>query len=83
MRTRYFYPDKDDKISFTKKELEKLLDEVYKDGYNDGKGSVWSWTPSWQYWPYTCATANTTTTAEVPVANNSITSNSTPIKFTY
>lgn len=41
MKIKVFYPDRDGRISFTKKELEELLDEVYKEGYNDAKPYYW------------------------------------------
>lgn len=37
MKIKVFYPDRDGRISFTKEELENLLDEVYDEGYDDGK----------------------------------------------
>lgn len=57
MKVRVFYPNKDGKITFTKAELEKLLDEVYKEGradgysqgYHDGKPVTitYPYTPIW------------------------------------
>ena len=32
MKIRYFYPNKDDKIEFTREELEKLINDVYDEG---------------------------------------------------
>ncbi len=46
MKIKVFYPDRDGRISFTKKELEELLDEVYKEGYNDAKPYYWQ-SPYW------------------------------------
>jgi len=37
MKVKVFYPDFDGRISLTKEELENLLDEVYDEGYHDGK----------------------------------------------
>jgi hypothetical protein len=38
------------KIEFTKQELEKLLNDVYNDGYkqgeSDAKGNYWTWCPT-------------------------------------
>lgn len=42
MKIKVFYPDRDGRISFTKKELEDLLDEVYREGYNDGRPYTWT-----------------------------------------
>lgn len=36
-KIRIFYPDKNNKLSFSKAELEKLINEVYQEGYSDGK----------------------------------------------
>ena len=57
MKIKVFYPDKDGKISFTKKELQTLLDEVYKEGYNDARPYYWQ-SPYW----YNSGTITTTTT---------------------
>lgn len=50
MKVQVFYPNKDGKIEFTKKELEKLLQEVYDDGhadgYTQGKNERYTWYPS-------------------------------------
>lgn len=46
MKIKVFYPDRDGRISFTKKELEDLLDEVYREGYNDGRPYTWT-SPYW------------------------------------
>ena len=47
MKYKILSLDENGKISFTKEELEKLLDEVYTDGYQEGKkaGNI-------QYVPY-------------------------------
>lgn len=44
MKVKVFYPNKNDKIEFTRDELEKLLDEVYSEGFSDGKKSYWTYT---------------------------------------
>ena len=36
MSIKYFYPNKDNKIEFTKQELEKLINDVYEEGRMDG-----------------------------------------------
>ncbi len=48
MKIKIFTTDYDGRISFTQEELQKLLDEVYREGYNDAK-------PYYQYptWTYT------------------------------
>jgi hypothetical protein len=55
MNVKVFQTNEKGKIEFTRCELEKLLNETYKDGYKDGcsegekhtKGDYWTWiTPS-------------------------------------
>lgn len=45
MKVKVFYPDPDGSIHFSKQELQALLDEVYREGYNDAKPYYWN-TPS-------------------------------------
>lgn len=45
MKIKYFYPNKDDKIEFTKQELEKLINDVYEEGRMDGT-NVWVGNPT-------------------------------------
>lgn len=44
--TKTFKINKNGKIEFTKKELEKLLDEIWRDGYNSNNTYTWS-SPYW------------------------------------
>ena len=48
MSIKVFQTNKAGKIEFTRCELEKLLNETYKEGYNDGeyqtKKDYWTWT---------------------------------------
>lgn len=37
MKVKIFIPNKDGKIEFDQKDLESLLNEVYEEGYIDGK----------------------------------------------
>lgn len=37
MKTKYFYPNKDGNIEFTREELEKLLNDVYDEGCEAGR----------------------------------------------
>lgn len=37
MKVKIFIPNSNGKIEFTKDELEKLLDEVYQEGYDEGR----------------------------------------------
>lgn len=69
MKVKVFEFDKNGKISFTKNELEKLLNEVYDSGYDDGKRSsnYWTWTSPYRYDTITCGTAtNATITTSTP-----------------
>ena len=45
MKVKVFYPNREGKIEFTRQELEKLLDEVYREGQKDCNCSKsWTWT---------------------------------------
>lgn len=44
--------NKDGKIEFTKEDLEKLIDEVYEDGFENGKRTIYP------YWPTTITPDN-------------------------
>lgn len=48
MKIKVFYPDPDGSIRFSKQELQALLDEVYKEGYNDARPYYWN-SPSWTW----------------------------------
>ena len=45
MLIKYFYPNKENKIEFTKQELEKLINDVYEEGRMDGT-KVWVGNPT-------------------------------------
>lgn len=45
MLIKYFYPNKDDKIEFTRQELEKLINDVYEEGRMEGT-KVWIGNPT-------------------------------------
>ena len=61
MKVKIFYPNKDGRISFTKQELEKLLDDVYNEGHKDGYDKGYNARPYW-YWtsPYYTTVTNST-----------------------
>lgn len=44
MLIKYFYPNKDDKIEFTKQELEKLINDIYEEGRAEGT-RAWTGNP--------------------------------------
>ena len=73
MQVKVFKFDKNGKVSFTQAELEKLLNEVYRGGYDDGKraNNYWTWTSP--YW--TSTTYNNTCNLK---STNTITSTSNP-----
>lgn len=57
MKVKIFQPNHNGKIEFTRVELEKLLNEVYNDGYHEGEAAgrsqAWTWTsPSISTQPY-------------------------------
>ena len=82
MKVKVFYPDFDGRISLTKEELENLLDEVYSEGYHDGKqtrSTPITWTsPSGPYGNITTTPYYTTLSSSdsYSVAKNSISSSS-------
>ena len=62
MKYKILQLDANGRISFTKEELEKLLDEVYDNGYEDGRKTCqypyWTYktTPNWDTTPLTTGT---------------------------
>ena len=66
MKVKVFYPDMDGRIHFTKKELEDLLNEVYKEGYNDARPYYWTS-------PYYGSSNSGVITTGTPLRNDSIT----------
>lgn len=69
MKVKVFESNKNGKVEFTRAELEKLLNEVYMDGYGEGEANAnsktWTWTE-----PY-CSNGtsdNTITTTNAPCA---------------
>ena len=66
MKVKVFYPNREGKIEFTCQELEKLLDEVYREGQKDCNCSKsWTWAT-----PYSSGYSFT------PCYNGSLTGNS-------
>ena len=74
MKVRVFYPNKDNKIEFTKQQLEKLLDEVYEEGrakgYDQGYAASRPVTITYPYTPYWYTT---TTKPYITYSDSSIT----------
>lgn len=60
MMVKVFQSNANGKIEFTREELEKLLNEIYKaghdTGYSEGKSNQWTWTS-----PYNLSTSISTT----------------------
>ena len=87
MKVKVFYPDFDGRISLTKEELENLLDEVYDEGYHDGKQTrptpiTWI-SSSWPYGNVTTTPYYNTTLSKnesYNVANDSLSSSSCTVK---
>ena len=63
MKIKIFYPDPDGSIRFSKQELQALLDEVYKEGYNEAK-------PYYQQSPYWSNSGSITTTPYMTYSNS-------------
>lgn len=53
IKYKVFVPDTSGKMTFTKTELENLLNEVYREGYTDGQMNMvniqYGDTPIWRY----------------------------------
>ena len=63
MKIKIFYPDPDGSIRFSKQELQALLDEVYKEGYNDAR-------PYYQQYPYWSNSGSITTSPYMTYSNS-------------
>ena len=64
MKTKFFTKNENGKIEFTEKELKTLLDEIYNEGYNDGKSRNYTYTTpirTTPWWYGTYCTADSTT----------------------
>ena len=82
MKVRVFYPNKDNKIEFTKQQLEKLLDEVYEEGrakgYDQGYAASRPVTITYPYTPYWYTTTNpyiTCSDSSITLTNNAKSTN--------
>ena len=92
MQVKVFKFDKNGKVSFTQAELEKLLNEVYTGGYNDGKraNNYWTWTSPYWTWSNTYSNSSnsnitltgTDTTSTNPNITWTTTTNSTDATVT-
>ena len=83
MKTKIFTKNENGKIEFTENELKKLLDEIYNEGYYDGKSRSYIYTtpytskPWWQYGTWCTADSTTASTTATTTTATSGTSNST------
>lgn len=66
MKIKVFEPNRYGKIEFTRAELEKLLNEVYTDGYKEGvhdaRSHSWTWTSPYYASTITAINTNATNT---------------------
>lgn len=72
---KVFTPNKNGKIEFTKKELEELLNEVWRDGYNSNYNYYWRSPVTWRDWeitttPYVTWNADSSSTFTVDNGEN-------------
>jgi hypothetical protein len=68
---KVFTPNKDGKIEFTKKELENLLNEVWRDGYNSNTN--YTWRSPWWYgngYSYVSCTDSTSSASTVTIPSS-------------
>ena len=64
MKVKVFTKNQNGKIEFTEDELRKLLDEIYNEGYWDGKGNSYIYTTPYTYtYPYTIHSTSTSATS--------------------
>lgn len=85
MKIKVFYPDRNGNIVFTKEELEKLLDEVYNEGYNDARPYIWNgpYNGGTITTPYYTTISSSSSTGECSNATTTATKNSSiPYTFT-
>ena len=70
MKTKFFTLNEHNKVEFTKSELKKLLDEIYNDGYRDGRNSKGWWYYTTPY--YTTTPYYSTSTSNLKTPNNAV-----------
>lgn len=74
MIQKAFTKNKQGKIEFTQTELDQLLNDVWQDGYNEGKNSDYTWTSPYYRWPnITTPYCYTTSDTTLTTTNNSAT----------
>lgn len=77
MKVKVFESNQKGKVEFTRAELEKLLNEIYMDGYREGethaRSNTWTWTaPYSNYADYmkTAITSDNTSTSNNTISNS-------------
>lgn len=81
MSIRVFYPNKYDKIEFSKEELEKLIKDVYNEGLSEGRLHPYSY--PW-YISTTSVTNATGTESNISLSKDTITqTNDNELKIVY
>ena len=82
MKTKIFTKNENGKVEFTEKELKALLDEIYNEGYNDGKSRSYIYTTPYYVnpWYKTYCITNATTATDSKTLTTATTSDSIIIK---
>lgn len=73
MKVKVFESNQKGKVEFTRAELEKLLNEIYMDGYREGeahaRSSTWTWTiPCYDY-ATTAITGDSTSSNTISISD--------------
>jgi hypothetical protein len=64
MKVKVFTKNQNDKIEFTEDELRNLLDEIYNEGYLDGRKNNYIYTTPYTHtYPYTIRSTSTSATS--------------------
>ena len=80
MKVKVFYPNREGKIEFTRQELEKLLDEVYREGQKDCNCSKsWTWTTPYYNGSLTSNSATSATISAPDLSTATYTTGNTAI----
>ena len=85
MKIKVFTTDKDGKISFTKDELQEIINEAYWEGYHNGatSGKTWTISTPWTTTPYynwsTTANGSSSITIGTDNVDTSVTINANDI----
>jgi hypothetical protein len=73
MKVKVFESNQKGKVEFTRAELEKLLNEIYMDGYREGeahaRSSTWTWTTPCYDYATTAITGDSTSSNTISIAS--------------